>query len=145
METEKKTEFTLVNIYSWKGFYLLFGSYVALFIFFGIALYLDSDLKYVAGTLLAALIIILFILRMRELRKTTKVVVTDTKLVYDSEELNPGDIQEIVFWKWNVLIKRNRGIRSHIHINLKYPEETDELKARLKEYAAAQNIKIKVE
>ena len=146
MEAEKEqSEFTLVNFYSWGNFYLSIGMLVTLLGFFSVIIFIESDVKYVFAILLGGISFIIFLLKLRELRKTTNIIVNHQKIIYGAEELMPDEIDEIIFFNWIVDIKRKKGTKSHIRVTLKNNDELETLKSRMIEYGNYNNIRIRRE
>ena len=146
MEAEKeKSEFTLINIYSWRSFFLATGMSVTLLLLSGVTIFIDSDFKYVAAILLGVNSTIIFLLRLKELKRTSKIIVNNKIIVYESEKLIPNEIDEIIISNWIIDIKRKQGIRSHIRVALKDHNELEILKNRMIEYGKYNNVKVRNE
>ncbi|GIP18168.1 hypothetical protein J40TS1_38100 [Paenibacillus montaniterrae] len=144
MEVEKKrSEFTLANIYSWRSFYLSLSMSMTFLIYLSVAILVESDVKYVTMIFLGSILLVIFILMLSEWKKDTKIIVNAEKIIYRSEELNPAEIEEIIFVNWIIDIKRKKGIRSCIRIALKNNEEFETFKSRIIEYGNYNNIRIK--
>lgn len=139
-----QSEFKLTNIFSWRSFSLSMGMVVNLLVLIGINVFIDTKVKYMLGVILVITSLILFVFKIKEMMRTSTIIVSDHHIIYEEQEIMPDDIDEIVFTNWVVDIKRKKGMLSHIRLTLKEINELEQFKRNIMEYSRRHSIKVRM-
>lgn len=107
-------EFLLLNLYSWKSFSLSIGMSICLIL----TLMLDGKYKSFMLVCLVLLTLIFLVLRIKEIIKEKKLIITAHSIIYDAKSVQPIDIEEMIFYSSMVDIRQKNNAVKRIRLVL---------------------------